>query len=284
MKILNTPCILSVIAGLSLAATAQAQWYVITGDAASIPTPAYSLVDNGVTYVNNKHVAFTAPSFYTSGAYSGKSLKISLPATTGATGSDGKTTDRFEYVLVKESDPLAPTFWQSGNSGEPRYTGFCFRIIGSQSQAPTTRNTIIFQAWQGTPYNPPIWLDVRAPAAAGQGWGVRLGIHNDDTGALNGSTIDLYNSTLALDTWYRFVIGITPNYGGGGRVEFWLNGVRVVNYYGKIGYKPQSEGGLAGILDSMRVKFGAYRNRPNPIITLGFDDIRYGNTYPAVAP
>lgn len=260
-------------------------WYEIAVDTATINSDQ-TLTENGVTYSTAKNGQWNAPSTFSTGAYSGKSLKLSLPTTTTQVASDGKTTDRFEYELVQDTDPLAPTFWYNGYAGPTVYVGFAFKIISSQSQTPTNGGVILWQSWQGTPYAPPIRMDIKAPGTPGNPWPNRLFVQNDDTGPYTTNTATLvYNGTIQLDTWYTYVIEITPDYyDDNGYICLWVNGTQVATYTGKVGYTPQSQGGLSGILDSMMVKFGLYRNRPNPNLTFGFDNIGYGSTYDDVAP
>jgi hypothetical protein len=96
--------------------------------------------------------------------------------------------------------------------------------------------------------------------------------------------IKLYDSTIPVDVWYTYVVGVRPGYDGTGHIDLWVNGVQVVNYTGKIGYKPYSVGGLPGTNDSLMVKSGVYRNRPNPNVTFGFDNIKYADNHSQAAP
>lgn len=255
-------------------------WYDIAVDTATINSDE-TLTENSVTYATAKNGQWNVPGTFTSGAFDGTSLKLSLPTTTNQIAPDGKNTDRFEYELVQNTNPVAPGF-----AGQAVYVGFAFKIISSQTQSPTNGGIIFWQSWQGTPYAPPVRLDLKAPSAPGQPWPNRLFVQNNDTGPYTTNAPFLvYNGYINADTWYSYVVELRPDYAdSGGYIKVWTNGVIAGQYLGKVGYTPQSQGGLTNVLDSMLVKFGLYRSRPNPNITFGFDDIGYGSSYTDVEP
>src|SRR5271157_5425769 len=88
----------------------------------------YTLTESGITYLTASNGTFNAPNLFSTGAYSGKSIEISIPQTTFSPASDGKTTDRFEYEWVQQTDPSAPRFDRI-----EKYLGFAFKIIGAQT-------------------------------------------------------------------------------------------------------------------------------------------------------
>jgi Polysaccharide lyase len=140
-----------------------------------------------------------------------------------------------------------------------------------------------------------IRLDLKAPSSAGDPWPNRLFLQTSDKGQITGDDqIWLYDSSnpaisptrvqIYVDTWYTYVLGVKPGYDGTGHLYLWINGVRVVNYTGAVGYKPEVDGDLPGTLASLMVKSGIYRNSGNPNVTFAFDNIKYGNTYSEVNP
>jgi hypothetical protein len=105
-------------------------------------------------------------------------------------------------------------------------------------------------------------MDVIAPAVAGNPWPNRLFIQQSSTGQNTGDeSYKLYDSTISVDTWTTFVIGVEPNYQGNGHLELCVNGVKTLTYPGYVGYTPEVDGGLAGTLPSLMVKTGIYRSR-----------------------
>ncbi|MBV8098052.1 MAG: heparin lyase I family protein [Verrucomicrobia bacterium] len=239
----------------------------------------YELIDNNRTYYAASNGQYNAPFLFSEGAYAGLSLEISVPTTSSGKAPNGTHTDRFEYEWVQPDDTNAPTF-----NGKERYFGFAFKIIGS-SQAPTNGGIIMAQLWQGSPYAPPIRLDVKAPSLEGDPWPNRLFIQKSSTGQNTGDeSFKLYDSTIPVDTWYTYVIGVQPGYHGDGHLELWVNGAQVVTYTGDVGYTPEADGGLTGTLASLMVKSGIYRNRGNPNVAFGFGTVKYGSTYSEAAP
>jgi hypothetical protein len=250
-------------------------WYQALFDTATI-NPKLTLTENGITYSIATSGSYNLPSLFTSGAYSGQSLSISLPKSVYASGVD----DRFEYQWVQPADANAPHF-----DGIMRYFGIRFKIISAQTRLPTKRGVIISQMWQGSPYAPPIWIDLIAPADPNSPWPNRLWIKNGTTGQYTSNqSINLYNGTIPEDLWTLFVLGVRPGWSGNGEIRFWVNGNLVIDFNGKVGYQPASQGGLPGTLDGLMIKSGAYRNSGNPPIGFGFDNMKYGSSYSDVAP
>jgi Polysaccharide lyase len=127
-------------------------------------------------------------------------------------------------------------------------------------------------------------MDIKAPGPDGN-WGNRVWLQNDQTGQFTGnSSINVYNGVITPDTWYRYVLGVQPSYTGNGQVQVWINGTLVGQYNGSVGYEPQTDGGLAGMLSSMMVKSGIYRSRINPEVAVAFGDIKYSNAFNLAAP
>jgi len=249
-------------------------WYQALFDTATI-NPNLSLSENGITFQIADVGSYNPPTLFTNGAYSGQSLNISLPQSV----YQSRVVDRFEYEWVQPADSNAPHF-----DGVMRYFGIRFKIISAQSQPPTNEGVIISQMWQGSPYAPPIWIDIKAPGAAGSPWPNRLWIQNGTTGQrTTNHDINLYNGTIPEDVWTGFVLGVRPGWSGNGQIEFWVNGILVANFTGEVGYQPASQGGLPGTLDGLMIKSGAYRNSGNPPISFGFDNMKYGSSYSDVS-
>ena len=251
-----------------------AVWYQALFDTATINSNL-TLTENEVTYSFANAGNYDYPSLFKRGAYSGKSLKISLPQSVQQRG----VLDRFEYEWVQPTDPQAPHF-----DGVMRYFGIRFKIMSAQSQPPTNGGVIVTQMWQGSPYAPPIWIDIKAPGSPGNPWPNRLWIHNGTTGQhTSDQAVNVYSGTLAEDVWTLFVLGVRPGWNGNGEIEFLIDGNLVADFKGQVGYQPASQGGLAGTLDGLMIKSGAYRNAGNPAIAFGFDNMKYGSSYSDVS-
>jgi hypothetical protein len=247
-----------------------AVWYEALFDTAII-NPDLTLTEDGVTYSIANAGNYNLPRLFTSGAYSGRSLNISLPQSVQQSGA----VDRFEYEWVQPTDANAPHF-----DGVMRYFGIRFKLISAQSQPPTNGGVILTQMWQGSPYAPAIWIDIKVPGSPGNPWPNRLWIHNGTTGQYTSDqAINLYDGTISEDVWTLFVLGVRPGWGGNGEIEFLINGNLVADFKGQVGYQPASQGGLPGTLDGLMIKSGAYRNSGNPPIGFGFDNMKYGSSY-----
>jgi hypothetical protein len=250
-------------------------WYQALFDTATI-NPNLTLSESGITYSIANVGNYNPPSLFTNGAYSGQSLSISLPKSVHESG----VVDRFEYEWVQPTDSNAPHF-----DGVMRYFGIRFKIISAQTRMPTNGGVIVSQMWQGSPYAPPIRIDLIAPASPRSPWPNRLWMQNSSTGQYTYNLgVNLYSGTMPEDVWTLFVLGVRPGWSGNGEIRFWVNGNLVIDYNGQVGYQPASQGGLPGTLDGLMVKSGAYRNSGNPRIGFGFDNMKYGSSYSDVAP
>jgi hypothetical protein len=270
--------LLGLVAGFGLMLANQADatvWYQALFDTATI-TPNLTLSENGITYSIANRGNYNPPSLFTNGAYSGQSLNISLPKSVQKSG----VVDRFEYEWVQPTNSNAPQF-----DGIMRYFGIRFKIVSAQTRLPTNGGVILSQMWQGSPYAPPIWIDIIAPANPKNPWPNRLWIQNGTTGQYTSNQgIKLYSGTIPEDVWTLFVLGVRPGWNGNGEIRFWVNGNLVIDFNGQVGYQPVSQGGLPGTLDGLMIKSGAYRNSGNPPISFGFDNMKYGSSYSDVAP
>jgi hypothetical protein len=200
-------------------------------------------------------------------AYAGnKSLLFSVPS--------GQTTQRFEYKLCDYDQSDALKF------DNERFVGFAIKIPDVFDQLEAS--LIFFQAWQGSPWGPPIMLKV---TSGSNPYLVRLTIRNISTGP-NSENADekLWSSYMYKNRWYTFVIGMKPRiYGDSSHIQLWLDNQKVVNWSGNIGYDP-SAFTTDKPLPNLCLKFGIYKPGINLTHSLTFDEIRLTDNYNGAVP
>ena len=186
---------------------------------------------------------------------------------------EGTEKERIEHKLSRFDDPNGLHF------GTTRYTSFAFMLDAQAARIDSSM--LFFQEWQGYPHGPPVALKLTkgdAPPFA-----VRLAVRNMDTGP-DSATPDLvvWTGSLAPGEWHRFVVMVKPSHGAPiGEVKLWMDGVRVADWTGKIGYDPVA---IGGALDGFDTKLGLYQPSPNVGHTVYFDDVRFASTFAAANP
>ena len=226
-----------------------------------------SLTEGGVTFAAQKNGNYNLPELFTTGAFSGHRLKVEASSSPSGINVDGTDTDRFEYILVDEKSPSAPTF-----NGKETIQSFEFEIL---EPATSSEGVLIAQWWQGpgtTKIAPPVYLYV-VKHASSSNWVIRLAVRNDDTGSSSsGAPIVVYTGTIAVGAWNKFELGVIPDWDGtkNGHVIITVNGVVSGKFYGKVGYKPNPTG---GVFSTLRIKNGLYRPTGEPAMAFAFDDV-----------
>jgi Polysaccharide lyase len=176
------------------------------------------------------------------------------------------------------------------------YTGFSIRFPGV-FQDPT--NWLIFhQIWQQI--HPPIALELAPSSSPSSKDPLKLQVvvrNNNNNSVVNApnelrwpinkSWADGSSNQIILsrDRWYDFVLHwrTDPYSSASGVLEVWLDGKRIVNYRGKIGYSG-TIGSKTITYNATMEKTGLYRGPQVINHYLYQDEIRTGTSYAAVAP
>jgi hypothetical protein len=179
---------------------------------------------------------------------------------------------RVEYKVARAEDADGLHF------DNARYAGFAIKL--PSSPAPFLGSAIFWQAWQGYPWGPPVSLKIGAGNQAP--YTVRLAVRNPGVGP--DSTvpdIEIWSgNVLQPNRWYTFLVYLKPRFDGGGEVKLWIDGVRVVDWSGAIGYDPAK---VAGAYDGLDIKDGIYQPSANNGHTFYFDQIVVATSYASAA-
>jgi hypothetical protein len=245
--------------------TGPALLRLVTGDGTTIADD-WSASEGGAHFAVVRDGAPDKPWISSAHAAGAKSIAFSVPTDTSG------HKQRVEYKIAKAQDADGLHF------GNARYTGFAFKL--GDSPAPFLGTAIFFQAWQGYPWGPPVSLKFSADDKAP--YRIRLAIRNPITGPRSEDRdIEIWSSSMIQpNTWYRFLIYVKPSFDGRGEIKMWIDGTRVVDWTGAIGYDPRSAG---GVLDGLDVKAGIYQPGANNGHTFYFDQIAFTRTYEAAA-
>lgn len=177
---------------------------------------------------------------------------------------------RIEYKIAHASDADGLHF------DNARYSGFAFKL--GSDPAPFLSSALIWQAWQGAPWGPPASLKIIASSAPP--YRLKLAIRDSETGP--DSKIEdkgLWTAAIVQpNTWYRVLVYIKPRHDGTGQIKLWIDGTKVVDYSGEIGYEPAL---VAGAYDGLDIKDGIYQPSANNGHTLYFDQIVLATTFAA---
>jgi hypothetical protein len=119
------------------------------------------------------------------------------------------------------------------------YTGFAMKF-GASTTVPSVP-VIVFQQWQGSPYGPPLSLQLVAGASD---FRCQLVLRNNNTGGNpSAKTINIPAGTCQPGTWHTFVIHSRMHYvgePGNGVVQVWHNDMTtpIIDWTGDVGYDP----------------------------------------------
>ena len=231
-------------------------------DNAAIIRSDGSAIENGVVFPTVVDGTPPMPSFVADPA---RGNVLAFTAPTDLSGHK----ERIEYKLAQASDADGLHF------DNARYVGFAFQLPAGP--APFLGSAIFWQAWQGYPYGPPVSLKLERGSAAP--YPIVLAIRNASVGP--DSTvpdIPVWNGTIDPGTWHTFVVYVEPRFAGGGELKLWLDGTRVVDWTGAIGYDPSQ---VAGAYDGLDLKDGIYQPAANNGHALLFQRIVVATGYAA---
>lgn len=283
--------VLSIIAlSVLIAAQANAMLYRHITAETTIPAQATinsdgSLTENGVNYrciykptpqASWVRTPWISPSQAYRGSHSiGMEIDAQQPTLSG-------DVDKVNHRLSSGNDSFALTF------GIKRYTGFAVELPSANFQIPTA-GLMIAQWWQGSPYGPPVRLEITNDTTDVVTWKIYI-LNNDTLGNPSATPIVLNGGTIPFDTWTPFVIMLIPDFNGNGQIKVWQNGIQVIAWTGKVGYDPSTipyknpPSGTPNPNDAFDVFYGPYRNRQNTKQQMFFDEIKFADTYTEATP
>jgi hypothetical protein len=282
-----------VFAAASLAASrAYATLYQdITANNATIDSSG-DVVESGVTYqVEYKPTPpssnIIGPWISTNGGFSSNdAFGYEIQASIG----EDSSTDKVDTRVSHADDSSGLGF------DAPKYLGFAVNIPQAGFSPPTVASegvglagVQIAQWWQGSPYSPPLALDIMSGETNGM-VNYALMVHNDTTGGNPSSVpVTIGTGTIAFDAWNTFVVMTDMDYNGAGQVELWQNGNLLINWTGAVGYNPSTipynpPTGLSDPNQKFDVFLGPYRPTQETQQEEFFDEARWANTYADAVP
>ncbi|HUB24916.1 MAG TPA: heparin lyase I family protein [Tepidisphaeraceae bacterium] len=286
----NCTILLAVLAVVARKAqVAHATLYTdITANNAAIDSSG-DVVENGVTYLTVfKPVPPTSNIHYpwisTNGGYtSNDALAYEIdPSPAGDTSS----TDKVDTRVSHADDSTALTF------DSVKYLGFAVNIPAANFAAQVSAGDTgvqIAQWWQGSPYSPPLALDLTGSSNGAADY--ELIVHNDTTmGNPSSTPVVLMTGTIPFDSWNTFVVETDMDYSGDGQVALWENGTELVDWTGAVGYNPSTipyknpPEGTANPNQNFDVFIGPYRTIQDTQQQELFDDVRWANTQADATP
>jgi hypothetical protein len=261
----------------------------LLGSSATIDSTTEDVVQNGKAYLTVfKPVPPTSnihnPWISTNGGYtSNNSIAYEIdPSPSG----DSSTTDKVDTRISYGGDSTALGF------DSAKYLGFALNIPAANFGAVTgdgSTGVQIAQWWQGSPYSPPLALDLTGVSNGKATF--ELIAHNDTTlGNPSSVPVTITTGTIPFDAWNTFEIETVMDFNGSGEVALWENGVKLVDWTGAVGYDPSTipyknpPQGTANPNSSFDVFFGPYRPIQNTEQVEQFDDVRWANTLADATP
>ena len=244
-----------------------------------------SLTEDGVTYACiYKPVPQASwvrtPWISPSQAYAGQhSIGLEVDAQTDFSAG---AVDKVQQRISSGDDSFALTW------GVKRYTGFALKLPSANFQIPTDR-LMIAQWWQGSPYGPPVRLEITNDTTNVVTWKIWV-LNNDTLGNPSAQPIVLNGATIPFDTWTTFVVMLIPDYTGNGQIKVWENGTQVITWTGKVGYDPSTipyknpPAGTPNPNNAFDVFYGPYRNTQDTKQQMFFDEIKFTDTYSEALP
>ena len=208
------------------------------------------------------------------------SLAVKIPASDSNPLNVG---DKSEYTFVRITDDFVLKF------GETRYFSFAMRLGGDSSSPFDTPDKwlLISQIWQvAAPAQPPIAVYIVPNSNPLQ---IRVYVRDDDDLPYNDweNGTQVYEGTINKRQWYEITYKLVPSYkghSGTGQISMWIDGDLLFDYIGDWGYKPESEGGVAGVENKILCKAGLYRRQQEKTQVMFIDDIKYADSSPFLDP
>jgi hypothetical protein len=173
------------------------------------------------------------------------------------------------------------------------YTGFAMEF-GVSTTVPSVP-VIVFQQWQGSPYGPPLSLQL-IPGATD--FRCQIVIRNNNTGGNpSAQTINIPAGTCQPGTWHTFVIHSRMHYvgeSGTGAVQVWHNNMTtpVIDWTGDVGYDPSQGVKVNGTgdvqggdPDTLFTSFyGPYRPNDENTVQSFFANLKFGSNFASADP
>lgn len=244
-----------------------------------------SLTEDGINYAciykpvpqaSWVRTPWISPSQAYSGSHSiGLEVDPQVPTTQGE-------VDKVQQRISSGNDSFALTW------GVKRYTGFAVKLPSANFQIPTDR-LMIAQWWQGSPYGPPVRIEITNDTTDQVTWKLWI-LNNDTLGNPSATPIVVDGGTIPFDTWSTFVVMLIPDYTGNGQIKVWQDGTQVIYWTGKVGYDPSTipyknpPAGTANPNNAFDVFYGPYRNTQNTKQQMFFDEIKFTDTYSEALP
>lgn len=128
---------------------------------------------------------------------------------------------------------------------QDRFTGFAVKL--GHFDDPDSK-IMIAQWWQGTPYGPPLSLQI----VPGRGFQCEMQVRNNHTGGNpSAAVIHIPVGTCTPGEWHTFIVYARPHYigqAGTGEVMVWHNDMStpVADWTGDVGYDPSKPVGVNG--------------------------------------
>ncbi len=204
------------------------------------------------------------------------------------TNGTDKVNHRVSSAGAGSKDKFALDF------GDPKYTGFAVKL--GEFEKPS-KSMLIAEWWQGSPYAPPLQLEVIPDPNNNPSTPIRYQFlfHNNQTGgnptSLVPNSLPFHpgsDDTLQPGIWHTFVVYTRMRHTGlpdDGEVRVWHNGVEVIRWNGKIGYDPSiALNGQNFPNKTFDVFYGPYREQQNKKHQLFFDEIRFADTWNEANP
>ncbi|HEY3782529.1 MAG TPA: heparin lyase I family protein [Fimbriimonadaceae bacterium] len=211
----------------------------------------------------------------------GKAIRIELQPTSGAGSDNGR--DKINYTVIKGNNPNAPTF-----DGKLSELSFAVKL-DKDFQTPTTgRDYVVAQWWQGSPFGPPLSLQILRGEKPTDTPKFAFVVRNMETGGNPSAHVIEIKPTgsdaLERGKWYRFKVRAVFGFKEDGRISVSVNDTETVNWVGSIGYDPSAPatniGFKTGKTDrhpnqGIEIYFGPYRDRMASSQVFYFADISY---------
>jgi hypothetical protein len=193
-------------------------------------------------------------------------------------------TDKVNHRLSSAGSGSRDSFALDFN--QAKYTGFAVKL--GEFDVPS-KSLLLAQWWQGSPYSPPLQLEIIPDSNPSSPIRYRFLFRNNETGGnptpLKPNVIPFnsgVDNTLKRGEWHTFIVYTKMRHTGladDGEVRVWHNGTEVIRWVGKIGYDPSvALNGKDFPNKTFDVYYGLYREQQNKKHQVFFDEIRFATT------
>jgi hypothetical protein len=297
---ISLPCLCSIFVGLVgipnfQAASPDGSWVSInfsnsTGSTARVDPKTWNLFVAGNEYpIVLKGAPRAIPVIVEDGKNGGRALRIELNPTSGLGPDNGR--DKINYTMIKGDNPNAPGF-----DGDIVFYAFAVKLDPNEFMTPTTGiSYVLAQWWQGTPFGPPLSLQILPASDPKANPKIAFIVRNQQTGGNpNAKIVELlpkHTTNLERGKWYKFVVETKFSFSGKAELAVWINNDNdeEISWTGSMGYNPSSTAQALGFSEGtpgkpnarLQLYFGPYRDRMNSTQVFYFDDISYGSSRPS---